>query len=91
MQGHDFAAASDPKEDAKRPSHPSAQAAGSLPSRSVGSTPGDPLLLANKNVLGKGSVGGNLLGAPGYQIPSCFGSSLGLPLSLVPPETCSAP
>ena len=46
MQGHDFAAAPDPKEDAKRPSHPPAQAAGSLPSRSVGSTPGDPLLLA---------------------------------------------
>ena len=66
MQGRDVAAAApDPKEDGKRPSHPPAQAAGSLPSRSVRSTPGDPLLLANKNVLGRGSVGGNLLGAPG--------------------------
>ena len=85
-QGHDVAAsAPDPKEDGKRPSHPPAQAAGSLPSRSVRSTPGDPLLLANKNVLGRGRVGGNLLGAPGCQIPSGLGSSLGLPLSLVPP------
>lgn len=92
MQGRDVAAAApDPKEEAKRPSHPLAQAAGSLPSRSVDPWEGgDPLLLANKNVLGRGRVGGNLLGAPGCQIPSGLGSSLGLPLSLVRPKTCSA-
>ena len=63
---------------------PSRPGSGQPPSRSVRSTLGDPLL-ANKNVLGR-----NLLGAPGVEFPAALVLPWGLPLSLVPPETCSA-
>ena len=63
---------------------PSRPGSGQPPSRSVRSTLGDPLL-ANKNVLGR-----NLLGAPVVEFPAALVLPWGLPLSLVPPETCSA-